>query len=62
MNKKQNEYLDLLNDQDCSVIIATGFAGTSKTWMPTAWSCNQLYKIDCINLFYLVLLFQIQNL
>lgn len=44
MNKKQNEYLDLLNDQDCSVIIATGFAGTSKTWMPTAWSCNQLLQ------------------
>lgn len=41
MNKKQQDYLDLLNDSDCSIIIATGFSGSSKTWMPTAWACNQ---------------------
>ena len=43
-NKKQQEYLELLNDPDVSIIVATGYAGTSKTWMPTAWSCNQFLQ------------------
>lgn len=34
MNLKQRAYMDLLEDNKC--VIATGFAGTSKTYIPTA--------------------------
>lgn len=34
LNPKQRQYMDLLEDKKC--IIATGFAGTSKTYIPTA--------------------------
>ena len=34
MNPKQQLYMDLLEDKKC--ILATGFAGTSKTFIPTA--------------------------
>lgn len=50
MNKKQASYLHALQDPDISVIVATGHAGTSKTFIPTAFSCleylqNRVYKI-----------------
>lgn len=41
MNKKQAEYLAVLEDPKCSIIVATGYAGTSKTYIPTRWSCNR---------------------
>lgn len=34
LNPKQRKYMELLEDKKC--IIATGFAGTSKTYIPTA--------------------------
>ena len=49
MNEKQKIYLKALED-DVPVIIATGFAGTSKTYIPTRFACNEylsdrVYKI-----------------
>lgn len=44
MNKKQAEYLAALEDSSCSIIIATGYAGSSKTYIPTSWACNQLLQ------------------
>lgn len=40
MNKKQGLYIDLINDMD--IIVATGFAGTSKTYIPTAIACDMM--------------------
>lgn len=45
MNKKQQEYIDLLHDK--SVVIATGYAGTSKTYIPTVLAAD-LYKLNQI--------------
>ena len=45
MNKKQQEYMDLLRDKP--VVIATGYAGTSKTYLPTAMAAD-LYKLNQI--------------
>lgn len=39
-NKKQRTYIELLETKD--IIIATGFAGTSKTYLPTAIACDKL--------------------
>lgn len=49
MNDKQRAYLKALED-NVPVIIATGYAGTSKTYIPTKFACNQylnnsVYKI-----------------
>lgn len=49
MNERQREYLSYLEDQ-VPVIIATGYAGTSKTYIPTRFACNEylsdrVYKI-----------------
>lgn len=49
MNEKQKEYLRALEEQ-VPVIIATGYAGTSKTYIPTRFACNEylsdrVYKI-----------------
>jgi phosphate starvation-inducible PhoH-like protein len=46
MNRKQQEYIDLLNDKN--IIIATGYAGTSKTYIPTVMAAD-LYKLNQIN-------------
>lgn len=46
MNKKQQHYIDLLKDKP--VVIATGFAGTSKTYIPTVMAAD-LYKIGQID-------------
>jgi phosphate starvation-inducible PhoH-like protein len=45
MSKKQQLYMDLLNEK--SVIIATGYAGTSKTYLPTAMAAD-LFKLGKI--------------
>ncbi len=49
MNEKQKIYLKALEDE-VPVIIATGYAGTSKTYIPTRFACNEylsdrVYKI-----------------
>ena len=46
MNKKQQFYMDLLAEK--SVVIATGFPGTSKTYLPTAIAAD-LYKLGKIS-------------
>ena len=46
MNERQREYIALLNDKP--VVVATGFAGTSKTYIPTVMAAD-LYKLGKIN-------------
>lgn len=46
MSKKQQVYIDLLKDK--SVVIATGYAGASKTYIPTVMAAD-LYKLGEIN-------------
>lgn len=46
MNKRQQEYIDQLKEK--SVVIATGYAGTSKTYIPTVMAAD-LYKLGKIN-------------
>ena len=46
MNERQREYIGLLNDKP--VVVATGFAGTSKTYIPTVMAAD-LYKLGKIN-------------
>lgn len=45
MNKKQQHYIELLNEKP--VVIATGYAGTSKTYIPTVLAAD-LYKLNQI--------------
>lgn len=49
MNEKQKVYLKALEDE-VSIILATGFAGTSKTYIPTRFACleflrDRVYKV-----------------
>lgn len=46
MNERQRDYIALLNDKP--VVVATGFAGTSKTYIPTVMAAD-LYKLGKIN-------------
>lgn len=46
MNARQGEYIELLNNKP--IVIATGFAGTSKTYIPTVIA-SDLYKLGKIN-------------
>ena len=46
MNERQKEYIAVLNDKP--VVVATGFAGTSKTYIPTVMAAD-LYKLGKIN-------------
>lgn len=46
MNAKQREYIRLLNEKSC--VIATGFAGSSKTYIPTVMAAD-LLKVGKIN-------------
>lgn len=46
MNEKQEYYIDLLNTKP--VVVATGFAGSSKTYIPTVMA-SDLYKLGKIN-------------
>lgn len=45
MNKRQQEYIDILKEKP--VVIATGYAGTSKTYIPTVMAAD-LYKLNQI--------------
>lgn len=45
MNKKQQQYIELLNEKP--IVIATGYAGTSKTYIPTVMAAD-LYKLNQI--------------
>jgi len=45
MSKKQQVYIDLLKEKD--VVIATGFAGSSKTYVPTVMAAD-LFKVGQI--------------
>ena len=38
LNDKQRHYIRMVNDMD--MVIATGFAGTSKTYIPTVMACD----------------------
>lgn len=40
LNAKQRTYMELLETKD--IIVATGFAGTSKTYLPTAIGCDKM--------------------
>lgn len=40
MNAKQQYYIDLIESKNC--VIATGLAGTSKTYIPTVIACDML--------------------
>jgi len=46
LNKRQQEYIELLNEKP--VVIATGYAGTSKTYIPTVMAAD-LYKLGNID-------------
>ena len=48
MNGKQKHYIDLMNNPNCSLILATGYAGTSKTFIPVSIACDWLRtgKVD----------------
>jgi phosphate starvation-inducible PhoH-like protein len=46
LNEKQKEYIELLNTKP--IVISTGFAGTSKTYLPTAIAAD-LYKLGRID-------------
>lgn len=46
MNERQREYISLL--QEKPVIVSTGYAGTSKTYIPTVMAAD-LYKLGQIN-------------
>ena len=50
MNDRQREYIQLIEDK--AVIIATGFAGTSKTFIPTVMAAD-LYKLNQIEKIYI---------
>jgi phosphate starvation-inducible protein PhoH and related proteins len=46
MNDKQRKYIELLNEKP--IVVATGYAGTSKTYVPTVMAAD-LYKLGQIN-------------
>lgn len=42
LNERQAEYINLINSK--SLIISTGYAGTSKTYIPTVMACDKWRK------------------
>ena len=50
MNDRQRDYIDLILDK--SVVVATGYAGTSKTYIPTVMAADA-YKLGVINKIYI---------
>ena len=50
MNKKQQLYIDLLKEKP--IVIATGYAGSSKTYIPAVMAAD-LYKLNQIQKIYL---------
>lgn len=51
MNELQAEYIRLIRDK--TLILATGYPGTSKTYIPTVMACDQ-YALAEINKIYLI--------
>lgn len=41
-NEKQKAYIRMMEDPDVGLVIATGFAGTSKTYIPVVVACDLL--------------------
>ncbi len=50
MNDRQREYIQLIEDK--SVVVACGFAGTSKTYIPTVMAADK-YKLNEIEKIYI---------
>ena len=50
MNDRQREYISLVEDK--AVVVATGFAGTSKTYIPTVMAADK-YKLNEIDKIYI---------
>ena len=50
LNELQSEYIRLLREKD--MIIATGYAGTSKTYIPTVMACDE-FRVGNIDKIYL---------
>ena len=50
LNEKQAEYIKLLRNKP--MVIATGYAGTSKTYIPTVMACDE-FRAGNINKIYL---------
>lgn len=50
MNGKQKYYMEMISDPNVPLILASGYAGTSKTYIPTVMACDALRtgKIDKI--------------
>lgn len=46
LNAKQKFYMELIEDPEVPLILASGYAGTSKTYIPTVLACNALRKGD----------------
>lgn len=44
LNEKQRSYIRLIDDYD--LVLATGWAGTSKTYIPTVMACDALRRGD----------------
>src|SRR5690606_26986801 len=44
LNPKQRLYMDMIEDDDIPLILASGYAGTSKTYIPTVMACDALRK------------------
>jgi len=40
LNDKQRDYIRMMDDPECALIIATGYAGTSKTFIPVVKACE----------------------
>lgn len=49
MNDLQKDYIRLISDKD--MVIATGFAGTSKTYIPTVMACDAFLKGEIDRIF-----------
>lgn len=44
LNAKQRLYMDMLADKSIPLVLASGYAGTSKTYVPTVMACDALRK------------------
>ena len=49
MNEKQRDYMEKIEDYD--LILATGYAGSSKTYIPTVMACDAYRKGEIRRLF-----------
>lgn len=44
LNAKQKLYMEMLEDKNIPLVLASGYAGTSKTYIPTVMACDALRK------------------